>query len=228
MQSPGLLLAPLAPLAPLAVFMFVSSITPGPNNLMLLASGIRFGFGRTVPHLLGITAGLVLLLLVAYAGIGALLLASPWAGRVLSLLCGAYLLWLAVVMLRDRGPAADADAAGRPMRLHEAALFQFVNPKAWAMAAAACALAEKLPLGLPARLGLMLLIGAAVNLPCVSLWALGGRGMRRTLQAPRLRRAFNLAMAVLVAATALWMLPPLPGTPGWSDGAREPPYLPAH
>src|SRR5581483_907049 len=155
MQSLGLLLAPLA------MFMFVSSITPGPNNLMLLGSGIRFGFSRTIPHMLGITAGMVLLLLVSWAGVGALLLAAPGVGRLLGLLCCAYLFWLALVLLRDAAPADGASgAAARPMRFHEAVLFQFVNPKAWAMAVAACAIAEKFPLGVPARLGLMLLIGA--------------------------------------------------------------------
>lgn len=225
MQSLGLLLAPLA------LFMFVSSITPGPNNLMLLSSGIRFGFGRTVPHLLGITAGMVLLLLVAYAGVGALLLAAPQVNGVLTLLCCGYLLWLAMALLREAGPAAsgaEPASAGRPLRLHEAVLFQFVNPKAWAMAVAASAIAGKLPLGLPARLGLMLLISAAVNLPCVSLWALFGQGMRRALEAPGPRRAFNLAMAALVVLTALWMLLPLlgrPAAPVSLEAAREPAYL---
>ena len=121
-------------LAPLAIFMFVSSITPGPNNLMLLSSGIRFGFNRTVPHMLGITGGMVLLLLVAYAGVGALLLASPGLDKLLTVACCAYLLWLATALLKNDEPARGAaDAApgttqARPMRMHEAALFQFVNP----------------------------------------------------------------------------------------------------
>jgi threonine/homoserine/homoserine lactone efflux protein len=225
MTSLGLLLAPLA------LFMFVSSITPGPNNLMLLSSGIRFGFGRTVPHLLGITAGMVLLLLVAYAGVGALLLAAPRIGGLLSLLCCGYLLWLATLLLCEAeapAPGARQQPPRRPLRLYEAVLFQFVNPKAWAMAVAASAIAGKLPLELPARLGLMLLISAAVNLPCVSLWALFGQGMRRALETPGLRRAFNLAMAALVVATALWMLLPLfdgAAAPAALDAAREPAYL---
>jgi len=223
MQSLGLLLAPLA------LFMFVSSITPGPNNLMLLGSGIRFGFNRTIPHMLGITSGMVLLLLVSWAGVGALLLAAPGVGRLLGLLCCAYLFWLALGLLRDVGPAAgEPSAAARPMRFHEAALFQFVNPKAWAMAVAACAIAEKFPLGVPARLGLMLLISALINLPCVSVWALFGRNLRRYLHRPGLRQGFNLAMAALVVATALWMLAPLlSGNLDIAavDAAREPAYL---
>ena len=224
-------------LAPLAMFMFVSSITPGPNNLMLLSSGIRFGFNRTVPHMLGITGGMVLLLLIAYAGVGALMLASPGLDKLLTLACCLYLLWLATALLKNGEPAPDArgaaaadagqDAArARPMRAYEAALFQFVNPKAWAMAVAACAIAEKFPLSTPARLALMLLISAAINLPCVSVWALFGKTMRQHLRTARVRQAFNVVMAALVVATALWMLLPLMdgAGPGAIDRDHEPAY----
>lgn len=211
-------------LAPLALFMFVSSITPGPNNLMLLASGIRFGFNRTVPHMLGITGGMALLLLVAYAGVGALLLASPGLGKVMTVACCAYLLWLAMRLLKDEEPAAagTSETQARPMRAYEAALFQFVNPKAWAMAVAACTIAEKFPLPVAARLSLMVLISAAINLPCVSVWALFGKSMRRQLRAPGVRQTFNIAMAALVVVTALWMLlPVMDGVTGRIDPAQE-------
>ena len=101
-------------LAPLAMFMFVSSITPGPNNLMLLSSGIRFGFNRTVPHMLGITGGMVVLLLIAYAGVGALMLASPGLDKLMTVACCVYLLWLATALLKNDEPgqgAAGADAS---------------------------------------------------------------------------------------------------------------------
>ena len=220
-------------LAPLALFMFVSSITPGPNNLMLLSSGIRFGFNRTVPHMLGITGGMVLLLLVAYAGVGALMLASPGVDKLMTIACCGYLLWLAMALLKDSEPpqagagseAEPGRGSARPMRLYEAALFQFVNPKAWAMAVAACTIAEKFPLSVPARLTLMVLISSAINLPCVSLWALFGRSMRRHLHSSGVRQAFNFTMAALVVLTALWMLlPQMDGAANTLDAAREPAY----
>ena len=221
-------------LAPLAMFMFVSSITPGPNNLMLLSSGIRFGFNRTVPHMLGITGGMALLLLIAYAGVGALMLASPGLDKLMTVACCAYLLWLAMALLKNDEPAQGTAAAdtvpgvaqARPMRLHEAALFQFVNPKAWTMAVAACTIAEKFPLSAPTRLTLMVLISAAINLPCVSVWALFGKTMRHHLREARVRQAFNVIMASLVVATALWMLLPLMdgGTAAAIDPLREPAY----
>lgn len=205
MASPALLLAPLA------MFMLVASITPGPNNLMLLSSGVRFGFNRTVPHLLGIVGGMALLLLVAYAGAAGLMLALPWIGQAMTLACCAYLLWLAGAMLRVEAPrnGGEPAAAAQPLRASEAVLFQFVNPKAWAMAVAACTMAGKLPLPETAKLGTLLLVCSIVNLPCVSLWALFGKSMRRHLDSPRVRQAFNGAMAALLLATALWMLWPL-------------------
>ena len=214
-------------LAPLAMFMFVSSITPGPNNLMLLSSGIRFGFNRTVPHMLGITGGMVLLLLVAYAGVGALMLASPGLDKLMTVACSLYLLWLATMLLKDEEPAATGheSAQARPMRAYEAALFQFVNPKAWAMAVAASAIVGKFPLPAAAQLALMVLISAAINLPCVSVWALFGKTMRDHLRTARVRQAFNFIMAGLVVATALWLvLPQMTGTANGIDRAREPAY----
>lgn len=204
--SPALSLS----LVPLALFMFVSSITPGPNNLMLLSSGIRFGFRPTVPHLFGITGGLVVLLLLSYAGLGALLLAAPGLGRLMTLACCAYLLWLAAGLLKDRTPGtAEAGGAARPMRLSAAALFQFINPKAWAMAVTACTIVAGLPLSLAARVLLLTLLSAAINLPCVAVWALFGRTLRGCLRLASVRLAFNLAMAALIVATALWMALPL-------------------
>jgi threonine/homoserine/homoserine lactone efflux protein len=211
-------------LAPLALFMFVSSITPGPNNLMLLNSGIRFGFGRTVPHMLGVTGGMVLLLLVSYAGVGALLLAAPGLAKLMTLACCAYLVWLALVLLKDREPGADGGAAPRPMSLPAAALFQFVNPKAWAMAVTACTIAAKFPLSAPAKLLLMTAVSAAINLPCVSAWALFGRSLRRYLHAAAVRQVFNCSMAALVVATALWLLLPLLA-PGSAAAAPHDPAL---
>jgi threonine/homoserine/homoserine lactone efflux protein len=196
----------------LGTLMFVSSITPGPNNVMLLASGVRFGFVRTVPLVVGVSVGLVLLLGLSYAGVAALLQAHPRLGDALSLACALYLLWLAVHALGDELPQAEA-AGARPMRTHEAVLFQFVNPKAWAMAVAACALVQQTTLPACFKLGGLLLIGGLINLVCISLWALFGKALRRYLsRAQGLRCAFNGVMALLLLGTALWMILPLATT----------------
>ena len=164
----------------MVVFAFVSSITPGPNNFMLLASGVNFGFVRSIPHMLGIGAGFASLLLGVGAGIGALLAAFPAFHTTLKVIGGAYLLYLAwkVATSRSLGPAGGEGA--RPMRFIEAAAFQWVNPKAWVMAATAMAVYTNPQ----APVASVLLVTAAftlVNLPSVSVWTGFGMALRPML-----------------------------------------------
>lgn len=188
-------------LLPLALFAVVTSITPGPNNILLTASGANFGFRRTLPHMLGISAGFLSLIVVSGLGVGAVILASPLLHQGLKLLGAAYLLWLAWQLARA-GAIEDA-MKGRPMRFHEAALFQYVNPKAWMMAVGAIA-AFTTPGGdYAVELGLIAVIFTLINLPCVSLWALFGVGIGRFLHNARQRLTFNLAMAGLTVLSAL-------------------------
>src|SRR5258707_1385095 len=124
---------------PLVTFLFVMSITPGPNNLMLLSSGARFGLRRTLPQILGITSGFLLLLPVTYAGVGAVVLAYPALKSVLTVACVLYLLWLGFRLLRAGDPSAGDAARGenagaRPLSFWESTLFQLVNPKGWGAA----------------------------------------------------------------------------------------------
>jgi threonine/homoserine/homoserine lactone efflux protein len=188
----------------LLVFAFVASITPGPNNLMLLASGVNFGFRRTVPHMCGIALGFLALLLGVGFGLGALLSAYPKLHLALKLAGGIYLLYLAwkIATARTLSPAAGAGA--KPMTLSQAACFQVVNPKAWVMAVTGMAIYTD-----PARpYTSVLLVAAAfalVNFPSVSCWALFGVTLRRFLADPDRLKWFNITMGVLLAAT-LWPL----------------------
>ena len=185
----------------LVVFAFVTSITPGPNNLMLLASGVNFGFRRTIPHMLGIAAGFFTLLLAVGFGLGVLLESSPWFYIALKTAGGAYLVYLAwrIAFARALG---EAKAGARPLSFAGAALFQWVNPKAWVMALAAMAAytsAEHYAWSI-------LVVGivfAAVNLPSVSAWAGFGTVLRSWLSDPRRLKVFNLAMGVLLVLS-LW------------------------
>ncbi|MEO9612357.1 MAG: LysE family translocator [Nitratireductor sp.] len=185
----------------LLVFAFVSSITPGPNNLMLLASGVNFGFWRTVPHMLGIGAGFVTLLLSVGLGLGAVLTSFPALHMALKFAGGAYLLYLAWRIAMSR--SIDKDAGnGRPMSFLSAAAFQWVNPKAWVMAVTAMVLYTNAD----SPFGSVLLVAAAfglVNVPCVSSWAGFGVALRRFLADPARLKWFNIAMGLLLAAT-LW------------------------
>jgi threonine/homoserine/homoserine lactone efflux protein len=189
-------------LAALLVYAFVSSVTPGPNNFMLLASGVNFGFVRTIPHMAGIAIGFLSLLLAVGFGLGALLTAWPALHTVLKVAGGVYLLYLAwrIAMSRSLGGAAGGSV--RPMTLLEAAAFQWINPKAWVMAVSAMAIYTN-----PAQPFVsVLLIGGAfalVNFPSVSVWAGFGTALRGFLADPTRLKWFNIAMGLLLGAT-LW------------------------
>lgn len=188
----------------LILFAFVTSVTPGPNNLMLLASGVNFGFGRTIPHMLGIGAGFMSLLLGVGFGLGALLAAYPALHTVLKIGGGIYLLYLAwrIAMARSMGDGPAADDAARPMSFVEAAAFQWVNPKAWVMAVTAMALYTS-PQASSFSILLVATAFALVNVPCVSIWAGFGVALRGFLADPVRLKWFNLAMGLALAAS-LW------------------------
>lgn len=190
-------------LTALAGFAFVLSATPGPNNVMLMASGANFGLRRTVPHMLGISLGHALMVVLVGLGLGAALQAAPWAGAALKVASVAYMAWLAWRIARAAAPeergAGDRSGGGRPFTFLQAAAFQWVNPKAWAMAVGAVSLYA--PSGTLAAVALVAAVFAAVNLPSVSLWAALGTQLRRVLTSPARLRAFNWTMAALLIAS---------------------------
>jgi threonine/homoserine/homoserine lactone efflux protein len=189
---------------PLATYSFVMSITPGPNNVMLTASGANFGFRRTLPHLFGVTSGFAIQVGSVCVGLGALFQRWPGLQTVLQWAGAAYLVYMGWRLLG--ASMANANASARPIRFLEAAAFQFVNPKAWVMALTASALFLPAELSLAAGAAYMAGLAAAVNLPCVMVWALFGSSMRRFLMQPRRRIAFNATMAVALAATGVMMV----------------------
>ena len=186
----------------LSVFALVTSVTPGPNNFMLLASGVNFGFWRTVPHMLGIFRGFCSLLLGVGLGLGATLQTFPALDIALKLAGGGYLLYLAWKIAMWRSMAARATANAEPLTFLQAAAFQWVNPKAWVMAVTAMAVYTN-----PSQPFLSILLVAIVfpliNLPSVSIWAGFGMALRGFLADPVRLKWFNIAMGVLLAAT-LW------------------------
>lgn len=186
----------------LLVYAFVTSVTPGPNNFMLLASGVNFGFARTIPHMIGIAVGFASLLLGVGVGLGALLTAFPSLHTVLKAAGAAYLLYLAWRIAMSRSLADRSSAETRPMTLLEAAAFQWVNPKAWMMAIGGMALYTNAERPLLSML-IVTFAFAAVNLPSVSVWAGFGTMLRGFLADPVRLKWFNIAMGLLLAAT-LW------------------------
>lgn len=186
----------------LFVYGVVTSITPGPNNLMLLASGVNFGFRRTIPHMLGISLGFGVLLAAVGLGLGAALTAFPPLHLALKIAGAAYLLWLAWKIASARSLSNGKGETSRPMSFLGAAAFQWVNVKAWVMAVTAMAVYAS-----PERpfmsVAIIAVVFTLVNLPCVSLWAAFGQGLRGFLSDPARLKWFNIAMGLALAAT-LW------------------------
>ncbi len=180
----------------LVLFALVSSITPGPNNTMLLASGANFGLRRTIPHALGVSIGFLVLVLCVGLGLGGLFAAYPPLHTALQVIGGAYLLYLAYKIATAQGIGGGAVSA-RPQTFWQAALFQWVNPKAWAMALGGVTTYAP-PQHYVANVVFIAVVFAAVNLPCISVWTAFGVGLRRFLDRPRVLRAFNLVMALLL------------------------------
>lgn len=188
----------------LVLYAFVSSITPKPNNLMLMASGANFGFRRTVPHMLGVALGFVFMALLVGVGLAGLFTAYPASHAILKGVSVVYLLWLAW-KIAHAAPMRAGQAAGRPMTFLQAAAFQWVNPKAWAMALTA------VTVYIPDQTLMAVLVVAcvfgAVNLPSVSSWVVLGQQMARVLTSPRRLAAFNWIMALLLVGSlypVLW------------------------
>ncbi|HYM84825.1 MAG TPA: LysE family transporter [Candidatus Dormibacteraeota bacterium] len=180
-------------------FAFVSAGTPGPNNVLLWASGTAFGFRRTVPHIIGTAAGIAGMALAAGAGLAALVAAVPVLGLLMRLVGSTYLVFLAW-QIAHAGALTAGDSA-RPMTLVEGAAFQLVNPKAWIFALGAVSTFRSPDL--PPALGTVVvaLVMVAVILPAAGSWAAFGSILARFLERERTRRIVNLALAGLVLAT---------------------------
>lgn len=182
----------------LALFAFVSSATPGPNNLMLMASGANYGFRKTIPHMMGISIGFMILMLLTGLGLVQVFDIYPVSYTILKVLSVAYMVYLAW-KIANAAPAKERQVTGKPMTFLQAAAFQWVNPKAWAMALTAITVYV-------ADGGSLMLLAAAitfafVNLPSVTVWTVLGQQMARFLTNPARLRVFNWTMAALLIAS---------------------------
>ena len=184
-------------LAALCTFALVSSVTPGPNNLMLMTSGANFGVWRTIPHLLGVVLGFVLMVILVGTGLIQVFDAYPVSYDILRVCSIAYLSYLAWKITTAKPDAGES--GGRPITSLQAALFQWVNPKAWAMALTAVTVYA--PSQNLAAVGLIALVFGVINMPSVFVWVLLGSKMQRLLTSDGRLRAFNYSMALLLLAT---------------------------
>jgi threonine/homoserine/homoserine lactone efflux protein len=189
--------------AALMIFALVSSITPGPNNLMLMTSGINFGFRRTLPHMLGVTMGFTLMITLIGLGIMRVIDAVPGSSLLITLASGLYLLFMAWKIATTNTAPAESSAvtdASKPFTFLQAALFQWVNPKAWTLALTAISAYA------PRSQGWMSVIVVAgvfgiINLPCAGTWVMMGVKLRNFLADPVRLKAFNIFAALLLVAS---------------------------
>ncbi|EEB86175.1 LysE family translocator [Roseobacter sp. GAI101] len=192
-------------LSALALFSLITSLTPGPNNLMLMASGANFGFRRTLPHMLGITFGFMSMLLLVGLGLIRVFDAYPVIYTVLKVLSVLYLLFLAY-KIATAAPVVTSKSAGNPMSFLQAAGFQWVNPKAWAFGLSIITI--YVPVSGFAPLMLTAVVVAVMALPSVTLWTVMGGQMSRFLTSTVRLRVFNGTMALLLIASLLPILWP--------------------
>ncbi|MEM1402779.1 MAG: LysE family translocator [Pseudomonadota bacterium] len=190
--------------AGLVLFATASSITPGPNNLMLMASGANFGFKRTLPHLLGVELGFTLLILSVGTGIGNLLEVYPASLAALRVMCTLYIGYLAMRLANTTSMAALTGSSAKPMTATEAVLFQWVNPKAWAMALTSVSLFVPSP-SFSAVL-FVAFVFVAIGVPCVSAWTLLGEQLQKKLGNEARLRRFNAVMSLMLIASVLPIL----------------------
>lgn len=199
--------APLTPsdglslgmIASLALFALVSSITPGPNNLMLASSGLNFGVRRTLPHIFGISLGVAAMLVLVGLGLSTMFQRWPLLYTALKYAGGVYLLYLAY-KIGTAGPVRPGETRGKPFTFLQAAAFQWVNPKAWIMSIGIVATYTPQD-NFYVNLAVAALVCMVVNLPSITLWAAFGSALSRVLRAPAAVRAFNISMALLLVAS---------------------------
>jgi threonine/homoserine/homoserine lactone efflux protein len=191
----------VAEFLPLVTFAVATAITPGPNNIMLTASGANFGFRRTLPHMLGVTIGFTIMVLAIGLGLSEFFERFPLIHQVLRYGGGAYLLYLAYRIATAAPTPGAAQPAGHPLTFLQAALFQWINPKSWMMAVGAISAYTTVGGNLMLESVLIAVTFGAIGLPSTALWAGLGVAIARLLRTRWALRAFNVAMALLLVAS---------------------------
>ena len=192
----------------LAVFALVGSMSPGPNNLLVTVSGTAFGFVRTVPHMLGVAVGFAVMVMAIGLGLAKVFAVDPDIHRWLRMVGAAYLIYLAVRIALAGDPGAGAgvgQGTRRPLGFVEAALFQWVNPKAWTLVLGVVAAFTTVGGNLTAELAVIALVFVLAILPSLALWCLFGVAIAQFMSSPRARRITNLVMAALVALSVVML-----------------------
>jgi threonine/homoserine/homoserine lactone efflux protein len=194
-------------LLPFFLFALAGSITPGPNNMISTASGAAFGFARTVPQMLGVSIGYPLMIVALGLGFGEIFRQFPWLHEVLRYAGAAFLLYLAWRIAQASGP--ERTEASRPLTLFEAALFQWINPKAWTLAVGTVATFTTPGLLFGAfltEISIIAVLSGAIAFASLVVWCIFGAMIAGALADERKRRIFQLSLAGLLAASVVFLL----------------------
>ena len=189
-------------IAAVSVYYFVMYATPGPNNSILTASGIKFGFIRSVPNIIGISSGHGLQLALVCFGLGSLFSQFPILLEVLKYIGACYLLYLAWKMFGSLNISITEEKSS-PLKYYEAILFQFVNPKAWVICITAVSLFYPENVNLIIGTLFLVIMSTIINLPSISMWAFGGSIIRRYLSNKKLKTIIEWILAILLLGTAI-------------------------
>ena len=188
----------------LSIFYFTMFFTPGPNNAMLTASGMKFGFVRTLPHLIGIPLGHIFQIGMTCFGLANLFLIYPQVQFMMKILCFVYLVYLGWKMIGSFSILRKE--TGRPLKFYEASLFQFINPKAWSIAVAVASgffpTEENVIIGI----AFVTITAAIICFPTISLWALFGSGLRKFITDIKTKKIIEYLLAILLVLTGLFIL----------------------
>ena len=189
-------------IATISVYYFVMYATPGPNNSILTASGIKFGFVRSVPNIVGISSGHGIQLALVCFGLGSLFTQFPILLEVLKYIGACYLLYLAWKMFGSLNISRTEEKSS-PLKYYEAILFQFVNPKAWVICITAVSLFYPENVNLIIGTLFLVIMSTIINLPSISMWAFGGSIIRRYLSNKKLKTIIEWILAILLLGTAI-------------------------
>ena len=186
---------------PLVSFYFVMYVTPGPNNAMVLTSGIKFGFLKTIPHMSGITIGHITQLVLVCFGLGKIFQIFPEIQTILKIICAAYLLYLGYKIIGSFSKIKEDDS--RPLKFHEAALFQIVNPKAWTISSMVASGFLPKDGNLIFSIFFIALIALIVCPISISPWAAFGSAIRNLVKNNKLKALIEYLLAFLLLITAI-------------------------
>ena len=191
----------------IALFAFSSGITPGPNNIMLMTSGVNFGIKQSVPHLLGISLGFPAMILAVGLGMSAVFQAYPILHAVIKVLGIIYLLYLSW-LIANSSSKMEGKKVSKPFSFIQAAAFQWVNPKGWIMAVGAIATFTSVNQALTPQIITIASVFLCVAFPCAIVWLSFGVALKRILKNERQQRIFNVSMAILLVASIIPMVIP--------------------